>query len=121
MLLNDVPRPAFRALLHSPSRPFMAWAPVPVIQADSIARWTPLGPRSPVLDAPLGTGNVAHRNKLLCLMRHQHCGRDETLPRLVLMLRRPWSTCGVRAAGPPPGGADTMIERRSRVSKSGTR
>ena len=81
MLLNDVPRPAFHAPLHSPSCPFMAWVPVPVIQADSIARWTPLGPRSPVLDAPLGTGNGAHRNKLLCLTRHQHCGRDETLSR----------------------------------------
>ena len=40
---------------------------------------------------------------------------------VVLMLRRPWSARGVPAAGPPPGGADTMIERRSRVSKSGTR
>lgn len=94
MLLNDVPRPAFRAPLHSPSRPFMACVPAPVVQADSIAAGRRQGP------ALLSWRPRSGREMWLtginyCALRAPNTAEG---PRLFLgvvgMLPQPWSAVG---------------------------
>lgn len=65
MLLPDVPRPAFHGSLHIVS---LYGLRTGLVQADSIARWTPLGPSlSRPLDACFGREMWFLQEQLVCL------------------------------------------------------